>query len=96
MSYQLTNSLGAIEAVIDDNCGISKFYSIANTLAKEFKVTFLQKQDEFDTVDWLFKYKGHPLKLHYNIYNGVSICTNNNKDNIAVSELAKKLESRFF
>jgi hypothetical protein len=96
MSYQLTNSLGAIEAVIDDNCGISKFYSIADTLAKEFKVKFLQKHDEFDTVDWIFKYKGHPLNLHYNIYNGVSISTNNNKDNARVSELAKKLERRFF
>ncbi len=96
MSYQLTNSLGAIEAVIDDNCGISKFYSIADTLAKEFKVKFLQKHDEFDTVDWIFKYKGHPLNLHYNIYNGVSISTNNNKDNAKVSELAKKLERRFF
>jgi hypothetical protein len=96
MSYQLTNALGTIEAVIDDNCGISKFYSIANALMKEFRVKFTDKQDEFDSVNWLFNYKGHPLKLHYNIYNGVSICTTSHKDNAAVSELAKKLESKFF
>lgn len=96
MSYQLTNSLGTIEAVIDDNCGISKFYSVANALVKDFKVKFSEKHDEFDSVDWLFSYKGRPLTLHYNIYNGVSICTTTNKDNTLVSELAKKLESKFF
>ena len=96
MSYQLTNALGTIEAVIDDNCGMSKFYSVANALTKDFKVKFSEKQDEFDSVNWLFNYKGHLLRLHYNIYNGVSICPTTYKDNMVVSELAKKLESRFF
>jgi hypothetical protein len=96
MSYQLTNSLGTIEAVIDDNCGMNKFYSIANALVREFKVKFTEKQDECDTINWLFNYKGHFLKLQYNIYNGVSICTTSNKDNAAVSELAMLLERKFF
>jgi hypothetical protein len=96
MSYQLTNSLGTIEAVIDDNCGMSKFYSIANTLVKEFRVKFIEKQDEFDSINWLFNYQGHSLKLHYNIYNGVSISTSHAKDNAAVSELANQLERKFF
>jgi hypothetical protein len=59
-------------------------------------VKFTQKQDEFDTLDWPFNYKGHALTLHYNIYNGVSICTGNNKDNEVVSDLAKQLERKFF
>jgi hypothetical protein len=96
MSYQLKNDVGTVEAVIDDNCGIKKFYSIANTLSKELKVKFLEKSDEFDSVDWNFKYKGHPLKLHYNIYNGVSICPTNVKDNEAVTELASLLEKKYF
>jgi hypothetical protein len=96
MSYQLTNSQGTIEAVIDDNCGMNKFHSIANALVKEFEVKFTDKQVEFDNIHWLFNYNGHPLKLHYNIYNGVSICTTSNQDNVAVSELAKHLERKFF
>jgi hypothetical protein len=96
MSYQLTTSMGAVEAVIDDNCGLKKFNSIANMLMRELKVKFQNKVDESDTVDWHFKYKGHPLTLHYNIYNGVSIFTQNRKDNEAVSEVAKYLESKAY
>jgi hypothetical protein len=96
MSYQLTTNMGAVEAVIDDNCGLKKFNSIANMLMRELKVKFQNKVDESDTVDWHFKYKGHPLTLHYNIYNGVSIFTQNRKDNEAVSEVAKYLESKAY
>ncbi len=63
MSYQLRNTAGAVEAVIDDNCGMKKFYSIANTLSKELRIKFTGKQDNFDTTDWDFSYKGHLLKL---------------------------------
>lgn len=96
MSYQLRNAFGAIEAVIDDNCGIKKFHSIANMLSVDLKVNFTAKTDNSDTVDWQFKYKGHPLNLHYNIYNGVSICPGNRLANEAVSELATLLEHKFF
>lgn len=96
MSYQLTNSFGTIEAVIDDNCGMKKFHSIADMLAMDLKVKFKEKTANPDTADWMFDYKGHPLKLHYNMYNGVSICPTNHHDNEVVSELAKLLEHRYF
>jgi hypothetical protein len=96
MSYHLTSASGGIEAVIDDNCGMKKFISIANALAKEAKVKFIAKEDYSDTIDWFFTYKGHSLKLHYNIYNGVSICNNSNKNNHLVAELASMLEHCFF
>ncbi len=96
MSYQLTSRSGNIEAVIDDNCGMTKFLSIANTLANDCKIKFTVKEDNSDTIDWFFTYKGHGLKLHYNIYNGVSICNSNYKDNAAVAELANILVKKFF
>jgi hypothetical protein len=96
MSYHLTSASGSIEAVIDDNCGMKKFLSIANMLAKECKIKFIAKEDYSDTIDWFFSYKGHQLKLHYNIYNGVSICNNSSKDNAVVTELASILERKFF
>jgi hypothetical protein len=96
MSYQLTSASGSIEAVIDDNCGMKKFFSIAEALVREFKIKFLSKEDNSDTIDWIFSYKGHKLILHYNIYNGVSICNTNSKDNGIVSELAQSLEKKFF
>jgi len=94
MSYQITNPVGAIEAVIDDNGSLNKFYSIANTLANELKVKFFGKQDDFDTLEWHFKYKGSPLKLLYNIYNGVSIMPQSVRDNALVQELAGKLSAK--
>lgn len=96
MSYQLTNAFGTIEAVIDDNCSMKKFFSIASMLASDLNIQFTEKTDNTDTIDWKFIYKNHPLKLHYNIYNGVSICTANREDNDAVNELAMLLEHRYF
>jgi hypothetical protein len=96
MSYQLTNSTGTVEAVIDDNCGMKKFYSVADMLAKELNVKFTGKHDNFDSTDWEFRYKGRSLRLHYNIYNGVSICTLVSSDNDVVTELASLLEKRFY
>lgn len=96
MSYQLQTNMGALEAVIDDNCGLKKFYSIANMLAKELKVKFISKEDDSATVEWHFKYKGSPLTLHYNIYNGVSIYPKERKYNKFVSELAGFLEGKVF
>lgn len=96
MSYQLTNLTGAVETVIDDNCGMNKFNNIINMLLHELKVKFLAKEDDSDTVDWHFKYKGSPLTLHYNIYNGVSVFTQNSKNNSVVNEIAKYLESKTF
>ncbi|TDH23343.1 hypothetical protein EXU57_17890 [Segetibacter sp. 3557_3] len=96
MSYQLTKSSGVVEAVIDDNCGMKKFYSIANLLSTELRVKFTAKSDEFHSTDWTFLYKGHPLKLHYNIYNGVSISPDNSRANAVVKELATILEKKYF
>ncbi|HCY90477.1 MAG TPA: hypothetical protein DHV17_09490 [Chitinophagaceae bacterium] len=100
MYYQLKTTTGATEAVIDDNCGISKFYAIANTLADQLKVIFLNQVDDSDTLEWDFKYKDQYLTLHYNIFNGVSILpqktSNASKQNKTVMELARFLQKRAF
>ena len=46
MCYALKTQSGATEAVIDDNCGISKFYAIANTLAEHLQVQFMNQVDD--------------------------------------------------
>jgi hypothetical protein len=96
MSYELQSPMGALEAVIDDNCGLKKFYSIANVMARELKVKFVGKEDDSATVEWHFKYKGHPLTLYYNIYNGVSIFQKAGKPNKVISELANFLQGKAF
>ncbi|MFN8246624.1 MAG: DUF3630 family protein [Ferruginibacter sp.] len=100
MCYQLKTTTGATEAVIDDNCGISKFYAIANTLAEQLQVIFLNQVDDSDTLDWDFKYKGQYLTLHYNIFNGVSILPQKSKNektqSKAVMEVAQFLQKRAF
>ena len=92
MCYHLKTNFGGTEAVIDDNCGISKFYSIAETLADNLHVKFINQVDDAETLDWDFKYKSNFLTLHYNIFNGVSILprhiNNKEKANKAVMEVA--------
>ena len=100
MCYQLQTTNGNTEAVIDDNCGISKFYAIANILVDDLQVKFLNQVDDAESLDWDFKYRGQFLTLHYNIFNGVSIypqrLKNVAKDNNAVLEVAHFLEQRAF
>lgn len=100
MYYELTSRFGGTEAVIDDNCGITKFYAIANTLAEHLQIKFMNKVDDAETLDWDFEYKDQFLTLHYNIFNGVSIfpqpLQNRQSDSKAVTEVAHFLERQAF
>lgn len=100
MCYALKTQSGATEAVIDDNCGISKFYAIANTLAEHLQVQFMNQVDDADTLDWDFKYKDQFLTLHYNIFNGVSIYpqqhNSKKKEHKLVMEVANFLENQAY
>jgi hypothetical protein len=98
MLYQLQTLSGNTEAVIDDNCGISKFYAIANTLCSELKVNFINRSDNAESVDWNFRYKEGTLTLHYNIFNGISIYPDRSmlNGNGLVLEVAEFLEKRIF
>ncbi|MBS1510600.1 MAG: hypothetical protein JST86_07170 [Bacteroidetes bacterium] len=96
MCYQLKTVNGATEAVIDDNCGISKFYAIATALADDLQVKFLNQVDDAESLDWDFQYKDNFLTLHYSIFNGVSIFPQQvksvKKDSNAVMEVANYLQ----
>jgi hypothetical protein len=101
MSLTLRTSLGCTEAIIADDGGLKQFYRVANILSHDFNVNFSNKEDDFDTIDWDFRFKGHNLTLHYSIYNGISIFPTKtrdalNKDNKAVVELAGALEGKLF
>ena len=96
MCYHLKTNFGGTEAVIDDNCGVSKFYSIADTLKDGLKVKFINQVDDTETMDWDFRYKDHFLTLRYATFNGVSILPHSAKvmakENKAVREVARFLE----
>jgi hypothetical protein len=100
MCYELKTNFGGTEAVIDDNCGITKFYAIADTLAQKLQIEFINQVDESDTLDWDFKYKDQFLTLHYNVFNGVSIFPhekkNIRKEHNAVMEVANFLQRSIF
>lgn len=97
MSLTLRTTLGCTEAVIDDDGGLKRFYQVADILTDDFSIHFSNKEDDFDSIDWDFKFHGHHLTLHYNIYTGVSLFPTRTreavrKDNNAVVELANVLE----
>ena len=100
MCYHLTTNAGNTEAVIDDNCGISKFYAIAQTLADDLQIKFLNQVDDVETLNWDFHYQNQLLTLHYNIYNGVSVfplhIKSKQQENNAVIAIAQFLERKAF
>ncbi len=77
--------------IIDENGSLNQFYSLTNQLSKTRHVRFTSKTDEADVIEWHFKYRGRPLTLQYNIYNGVSLYSRESKDAEKVQELMGKL-----
>ena len=101
MGLTLRTTLGCTEAVIADDGGLKRFYEVAAILTDCFSIRFTNKEDDFDAIDWEFKFKGHHLTLHYSIYNGISIFPTKvqaavTKDNRAVVMLASLIESKLF
>lgn len=99
MSLTLRTDFGCTEAIIDDDCGLKRFYQVANILADHLKIKFTRKEDDFDTLTWDFSFRNHVLTLHYNIYTGISIYPVKfreapRKDNDAVVEVARFLENK--
>ncbi|MGN6416193.1 MAG: DUF3630 family protein [Pseudobacter sp.] len=99
MSLTLRTDFGCTEAIIDDDCGLKRFYEVASILSEELDLPFTSKEEDPDTLAWNFQYKGFPLTLHYNIYTGVSIYPFKfrkalRKENDAVVEVASYLENK--
>ncbi|MFT3675929.1 MAG: DUF3630 family protein [Chitinophagaceae bacterium] len=99
MSLALRTTLGCTEAIITDDGSLNLFYQVAGILQDDLRLRVLQKEDEFDSISWDFRFKGHYLTLHYNIYNGISVFPTRtkdalHKDNKAVVELATVLQDR--
>lgn len=99
MSLTLRTDFGCTEAIIDDDCGLKRFYQVANILSDGLAIKFTNKEDDFDTLTWDFVFRSHVLTLHYNIYTGISIYPRKSrealrKDNDAVVEVAKFLEQK--
>jgi len=99
MSLTLRTDFGCTEAVIEDDCGLKRFYEVANILSDDLKINFQNKLDDFDSLMWDFSYQGHALTLHYNIYTGISIYPRKfrealKKENEAVVEVANFLDQK--
>ena len=99
MSLTLRTDFGCTEAIIDDDCGMKRYYEVANILAEDLEIKFTRKEDDFDTLTLDFVFRNHILTLYYNIYTGISIYPRKfreapRKDNEAVIEVAKFLENK--
>lgn len=99
MSLTLRTNFGCTEAIIDDDCGLKRFYQVANILSDGLSIKFTNKEDDFDTLTWDFTFRNHTLTLYYNIYTGISIYPRKfreapRRDNDAVVEVARFLESK--
>lgn len=69
----LETDKGWTEAIIDNDCELDKFYTVADIISKQFNLIFSNKLNDLDTFYWDFEYNESPLVLHYNIYLGISI-----------------------
>ena len=99
MSLTLRTTLGCTEAVIDGDGDLKRFYQIAGILSDELKLSFTNKEDDFDAISWDFHLQKHELTLQYSIYNGISIFPTKirearKRENEAVVELANVLEGK--
>jgi hypothetical protein len=101
MSLTLRTTLGCTEAIIADDGNLNLFYRVAGIINEDLRIKFVRKEDEFDSINWDFKFKGHQLTLCYNIYTGISVFPTKTrdaalKDNKAVEDFAILLEEKLF
>lgn len=75
---------GLTEAIIDNQCGIDKFYKVADTLESKFNIIFTKKLNDLESYYWDFCHEKAELVLHYNIYMGVSIFPKASKGSTAL------------
>jgi hypothetical protein len=99
MSLTLRTTFGCTEAVIDEDGGLKRFYQIADVLSDQLQVNFVNKEDDFDAIEWQFTLNNNNLSLHYSIYNGTSLfptktANAKKRENHAVIELANVLEGK--
>ena len=85
--------------MLDDDGSLKRFYQVADLLKELFGIQFINKEDDFDAINWDFFLARHRLTLHYSIYNGVSIFPTKTKDarrreNNIVVELASVLQEK--
>jgi len=98
MSVTLRTNLGSTEAVLADDGTLHLFYQIADIVSRDLKVRFIRKEDDVDSLNWNFRYKGQQFTLHYSIYNGISIvpaaARDAEKNNRVLTEMAVVVGSR--
>jgi hypothetical protein len=99
MSLTLRTTFGCTEAVLDAEGSLKRFYQVANLLKDLFDIQFINKEDDFDAINWDFFLARQRITLHYSIYNGVSIFPTKTKDarrreNNLVVELGTVLAER--
>lgn len=99
MSLTLRTTFGCTEAVLDEDASLKRFYQVAEMLKDLFGIQFINKEDDFDAINWDFFLARHRLTLHYSIYNGISIFPTKTsearrRENNIVVELATVLQEK--
>lgn len=80
--------------IIDENASLQQFYLFTNKLSRHKKVRFTGKLDEADNIEWNFKYRGYPMSLQYNIYTGVTLSPQSDKESKVINEVAVMLKGK--
>jgi hypothetical protein len=99
MSLTLRTTLGFTEAVIDAEGSLKRFYQIASILSDDLSISFANKEDDFDAINWAFYLNHFNLTLQYSIYNGISLFPTKmeearKRENEAVVHLASVLQGQ--
>lgn len=73
------------------NSSLSDFYQLTSKLSKLRFVRFTGKEDEADNIQWSFTYHKRKFVLQYSIYNGISLFSEEAKEEKLINKLAGKL-----
>lgn len=92
--YHSTTTSTSAFSIVEEAATLHEFYSFAQQLSNDKKVRFTGKIDDADNIEWHFTYRGRPLTLQYNIYNGISLFAHSLRDNTAAQQLVSVLTNR--
>lgn len=78
--------------ISDVENSLSGFYNLTAKLSKLRFVRFTGKEDEADTIQWIFTYRKRKFTLQYSIYNGIALLSDDSSNQKLLSKLLSKLQ----
>lgn len=71
---------GGLKLIVSNRSEFEDFFLFTQKLEKDFKFSFIEKIDDFDSLYWIFEFQGTLMVTSFDTFLGISIYPKNGRD----------------